>query len=1002
MNKKTTLSFALLSTLLLSVCTALGPVHAYTEIVVPHQDHMIVESVSEPETVDPAWAYDTASEELILNVYEPLINFDREHTNEFVPALAKQWTNMILPTPVTITLADGMTHNDGSGQSREITYLQKLAFDIRVGAPFHRGGFLTMEDVEYSFERLMVQDRSGGPTWMITEPTMGYGVYHVDPNDPLQDELIDYAFRINPAGIYGSNTFEIWLQTTYPPILGILAQPWGSIVHKDFMAAAPVNDWPHDWGTWTSYHDPATAPVDVAGNVMDGTGPYKLDYWTHGVEWSIVKFDGYWGDWPYKYASGSLNRATWRVVYEWSTRLADFRAGVVDTVYVPRAYIAQVEGWPGIRGIKDLPTLSTDAMFFNFDIDPVSPYVGTGQFDANLDGVPDGIPLNFFSDPRIRKGFAYLFDYAKFIHEVWLDEAVQPSSPVLEGIPYHIDVDKYCLDITKATQLFQEASNDPSSPAYQVMVKGFYMKITYPTANAPRQVAADILKTNALLVNQKFKIDTLAVPWSTYLGELWWYPTFKSIMTIFQMGWQADYPDPHDSVWPFMHSQGTLAYPSSYSNPAIDALIEGGIATPDGPPRAAIYGQLQWMYYQEIPSVCLAQPFGRHWERDWVQGWYYNPVYGGSLWAESLSLPPFYHMWKGLNGDVNGDHVVDILDAAELCAWWYWPPVFGVNSLLYGYNVKYDIGPYLQYQVGMLPPPGVSVGIIDIFDLAVINAHWGEWKAPLPPTPPPVPNAAIIAAPEVRDQSLTPCKTFSIDITIANVSAMWGYQFTLGYDTNILTATGYAPYPPFTLELPSEINDPEGYISLAFGMDFGALEGLSTLEPYPIARIDFHVQKLGESVLDLTDTKIVDIQGKYIPHMAIDGYFSNLPPAIPVTIDIKPGSYPNSIGLDDKGLLPVAVLGSATFDVETIVPNTLQLGGVDIYSRGSAKAPKIAYSIEDANGDFYLDMVAFFSVSELVELGALTSTTTQLKLTGNLFDGTPIAGTDTVVPVPPK
>ncbi len=129
--------------------------------------------------------------------------------------------------------------------------------------------------------------------------------------------------------------------------------------------------------------------------------------------------------------------------------------------------------------------------------------------------------------------------------------------------------------------------------------------------------------------------------------------------------------------------------------------------------------------------------------------------------------------------------------------------------------------------------------------------------------------------------------------------------------------------------------------------------------------------------------------------------YSSRPPQ-QVAVDIKPGSDPNSINLGEGGLLPVVVLGSETLSVDAIDPETIRLGGVGINLRGSAKAPKIAFSVEDIDNDGFVDIVAFFSVQELVTLGALTSTSTELELTGCLWDGTKIIGVDSVNPVPPS
>ena len=123
-------------------------------------------------------------------------------------------------------------------------------------------------------------------------------------------------------------------------------------------------------------------------------------------------------------------------------------------------------------------------------------------------------------------------------------------------------------------------------------------------------------------------------------------------------------------------------------------------------------------------------------------------------------------------------------------------------------------------------------------------------------------------------------------------------------------------------------------------------------------------------------------------------------PGLPVYIDIKPGSDPNDICLSKQGLLPVAILSTDAFDATQIEPSTLELGGIDVSERGSKKALKTAYSIKDVDGDGDLDMMAFFSVPDLVTEGGLTLTTTSLELMGTLINGTPIVGIDSVRIVP--
>ena len=741
--------------------------------------------------------------------------------------------------------------------------------------------------------------------------SLAYGYTSEDPEyDPNTD--------VNGDGV--TDILDVIPITTHyelivAPFMQILSQPWSSILNKDFCIA--YGDWPGTWTNWKDYHDPAESPLDVAGYVMCGTGPFKLDYWTHGVEWSIVRFVDYWQGWPAPSCSRYLERATVKVVYDWGTRLADFRAGTADMVYIPRAYIAQVDGWPGIRGMKDLPTPSVDAMFFNFAVDPASPYVGSGTLDGN------GIPLDFFSDIRIRKAFAHSFNWTTYISDVWHDEAEQPPSPNIRGLPYSEyvwdggfltngtylpPVPKYYLNVTKAAELFQEASADPTSPAFGVWTTGFKMTITYNPGNVARETAASIIETNVEKVFTDFgggpvDISVLGVTWPTYLSELWFYPSFKSIMPLLIMGWLADFADPHDFTKPFMHSEGTFAYPSSYSDPLADALIELGAATPyenyPGPPadpsldiynqRPAIYHKIAQLYYEDAPSVPLVQPFGRHWERDWVQGWYYNPLYGGSLSVGAGSTVPagpvlyFYHLWKGIDADLNSDNAVNVMDYAILSQHMYDPP---------------DVGPLGYDRIADIYPELAPDGLVNALDLALMYEQWGDTVSPVysgASTSYPFENVreesskfiegqessatepTIYIDPEQTvNETLKTGTSFFIDINIANVTDLMGYDFRLTFNSSILNAVSVTVGDFFTDPhvWHTKINNNAGFVRFAVTPPLGTTLGWNGSGR--LATIEFQVMGYGESLLEQKGfTKLGDPQGIEVVHITLDGYFSN-------------------------------------------------------------------------------------------------------------------------------
>ncbi len=691
-----------------------------------------------PQTVDPAEAYDTASGELIANVYDPLIFFSRDSGSSFVPWLADSYS--MSPDGLEFTF-----HVRPNVQWQDPAY-----------------GVVTPEDVQYSLQRVMVRDFVGGPAWMFYFPI--FGTYGANMGNPtFQGQQI--ANAITRDDVAGTVTIHFQTGKAYLPFLGILAETWGSIMSKAWCTAN--GDWPGTGlndGTWASYHAPSVSPFDSPNSIMMGSGPFEFNFLNPAVEWSILRNGGqasdphptttFWGGWGTTrltnlgFPAGTITRGYLDEIVEYfigefATRLAGFigPAPIYDNIAVPRDSISTVWQQPGIKCQYPLATQAVDAIFLTYNVSMVSPYIGSPTNDTYFGEL--GIRPDFFSDVHARRAIAYSFDWPTYIESFYLGEAQQVGIPLPAAgyEPYYNGSPalKYSLNLTRAAEEWKQAWGGTIESPGPVWTNGLYFKLVYNEGSLPRNLLPEIIETNIEAVNPKFHTDVVAVAWNAY-GQVWHGgPGGHALGPIFVVGWQVDYPDPDDWAVPFMSpTGGTFAYPQHLDMDPNAALIDDLIlwgahnATVDG--RNANYQRLWQLYHDQVPSIPAENPFGRRFARDWVQGFYYNPIFPGvfgySLWKEELA-------WE----DINSDGKVDIKDLATTAkafgAYFIQPllppyPAGPAGTLSDNWNSKVDVN-----LVDPTHPDTSGRGDmkIDIKDLAQIAKQYG-YVAPLW-TPPP-------------------------------------------------------------------------------------------------------------------------------------------------------------------------------------------------------------------------------------------------------------------------
>lgn len=257
-----------------------------------------------------------------------------------------------------------------------------------------------------------------------------------------------------------------------------------------------------------------------------------------------------------------------------------------------------------------------------------NPYIGSGKLDGN------GVPPDFFNDVHIRKAFAYCFDWNTLINEVDQGEAVQPFTLALPGMPgYDANAPHYSFDLTKCADEFKAADlNHNGVPAGNdtgdVWDMGFRIQMLYNTGNTLRQTIAEIEAADLAEVNEKFVVETLGLPWPSYLAA-----QRAHRIPVMTAGWLEDIHDP--SNWYQPYTIGTYAGRSGLPDDLtaqFKTLLDQGVSVTDPAARDVIYKQINQLYYDQVAGVPLDVQTSHFYEQKWVEGRIPNPIFSGVIY----------------------------------------------------------------------------------------------------------------------------------------------------------------------------------------------------------------------------------------------------------------------------------------------------------------------------------------------------------------------------------
>lgn len=565
-----------------AVVLALGlPAAAPASAAVKNPDTFVFAGIGDPESFDPAWAYDASSSHILGNVYEYLLAFPGGgvRLKDLAPMLATK-----VPSK-----ANGLVSADG------LTY----RFPIRKGVKFHDGSGLTPEDVRYSLLRFMLLDRDGGPSSLLLEPILG--VSSTREKGALRPGIVEKAFA---AVAVEGDSVVVKLPKPFAPFLTILPS-YGATLSKSWCAAR--KQWDGRPETAARFNNPLHEDAIPMG-AANGTGPYRLVRHDKNLkQTTLERHEGYWR------GPARLKSVIIKTIEEFATRKLMLSAGDADSIYGPQMFYPQLEGIPGVQLLDKMDTLDIgNAAFFAFKINPVAnPNLGSGKLDG------EGIPPDFFTDKDVRKGFAHAIDRVAYVKDIQRGIGRPGSSFVPPGLlGYQGGPDPYRFDLKKAEQHLRRAWGG------KAWEKGFKLSVVHNAGSAPAQVLCQMIKRNIESLNPKFKVDVRVLQWSSFLEQ-----KQSGKLPFFTSAWGADYPDPHNFAFPFLHSAGSFPTSQGFSDPRFDTLIEQAVRELDETKRAKLYARLHALWYEEVPGLVIAEGYRYRAQRSWVKGFKLMPMF---------------------------------------------------------------------------------------------------------------------------------------------------------------------------------------------------------------------------------------------------------------------------------------------------------------------------------------------------------------------------------------
>jgi len=529
---------------------------------------IVVDESLEPQSVDPAFDYESTGWEVMLNVYEPLVFYENATIlTHIVPLLATGWNSS----------ADGLTYT----------------FTLRQGVKFSDGTPFTAYAVWFSIYRALLMNQ--GPSWIISQSLSTSNVTAQMLNtmnfvNPNATEQLIMGKTSNSVQVVDPYTVTFHLTAPYAYFLATMTDPIAAPVSPTAVQAnGGVNA--SATNAWMTYNSV-------------GTGPYTITEWKRGDHITLGRNPYYWGPTPF------LDGITIYYKSDSLSRILDLKSGVAQMAVIDPNLVSEVMNQTNITVQNFGPSAICEFVFMNtqaypFNITSVRQAVVHGiNYNSVIQSAYAG-----FATPYVGPIAAGMPHYNSTFQPYNYNPAL--SIQLLTNAGFQ-------LTLANGTTVNPKGTPFPT------------VKFYYQTASATWTKASEIIQANLADIGIPVQLQGVSHP--TYESLLGLGPTNPSYpqMAIYEL--IPDYISPDDYGYPLANiaNQGIAGDFANYNNTLVNQMTSQAKYTLDPAQQQRLWDQTTQILYNDAPYAWIGQLDGYIAYTNNLRGVVWNPIFGFS------------------------------------------------------------------------------------------------------------------------------------------------------------------------------------------------------------------------------------------------------------------------------------------------------------------------------------------------------------------------------------